>query len=81
MVELLTPEKFHSDIQSQVELFGLTYLETITKYCDDNMMEQIVAVRLIKNSSLEGILLSEANNMNMLRDRMAVLPYEEEEMC
>jgi hypothetical protein len=71
-LSLMTPKKFAIKIESMVAQGGITYMEAILEYCDQNEMEPDAIAPLV-SKPLKEKLEADARELNFL-PRVATLP-------
>lgn len=74
MIEnILTPNKFALIIEDIVKSKQISYIDAILEYCKDNEIDPSNTKSMI-NKTLKEKVAYEAQNLNMLKEKVAKLP-------
>ena len=74
MIEnILTPNKFALIIEDIVKSKQISYIDAILEYCKDNEIDPS-NTRTMINKTLKEKIAYEAQNLNMLKEKVAKLP-------
>ena len=74
MIEgILTPNKFALIIEDIVKSKQISYIDAILEYCKDNEIDPSNTKSMI-NKTLKEKIAYEAQNLNMLKEKVAKLP-------
>ena len=68
-----TPNKFALIIENMVKEKKISYIDAILEYCKDNEIDPINTKSMI-NKNLKEKIAYEAQNLNMLKEKVAKLP-------
>jgi hypothetical protein len=71
---ILTPNKFALIVENIVKDKKISYIEAILDYCKDNEIDPANARSMI-NKTLKEKIAYEAQNLNMLKEKVAKLPF------
>ena len=70
---ILTPNKFALIVENIVKDKKISYIDTILEYCKDNEIDP-ANTRSMINKNLKEKVAYEAQNLNMLKEKVAKLP-------
>ena len=70
---ILTPNKFALIVENIVKDKKISYIDAILDYCTDNEIDPANARSMI-NKTLKEKIAYEAQNLNMLKEKVAKLP-------
>ena len=70
---ILTPNKFALIIEDIVKSKRISYIDAILEYCKDNEIDPSNTKSMI-NKTLKEKIAFEAQNLNMLKEKVAKLP-------
>ena len=70
----LTPNKFAFIIENMVKEKKISYMDAILEYCKDNEIDP-ANTRSMINKNLKEKVAYEAQNLNMLKEKVAKLPF------
>ena len=74
MIEsIITPNKFALIIEDIVKSKRISYIDAILEYCKDNEIDPSNTKSMI-NKTLKEKIAFEAQNLNMLKEKVAKLP-------
>ena len=74
MIEgIITPNKFALIIEDIVKSKRISYIDAILEYCKDNEIDPSNTKSMI-NKTLKEKIAYEAQNLNMLKEKVAKLP-------
>ena len=74
MIEgIITPNKFALIIEDIVKSKQISYIDAILEYCKDNEIDPSNTKSMI-NKTLKEKIAYEAQNLNMLKEKVAKLP-------
>jgi hypothetical protein len=74
MIEsIITPNKFALIIEDIVKTKRISYIDAILEYCKDNEIDPSNTKSMI-NKTLKEKVAFEAQNLNMLKEKVAKLP-------
>ena len=74
MIEsIITPNKFALIIEDIVKTKRISYIDAILEYCKDNEIDPSNTKSMI-NKTLKEKVAYEAQNLNMLKEKVAKLP-------
>ena len=74
MIEsIITPNKFALIIEDIVKSKQISYIDAILEYCKDNEIDPSNTKSMI-NKTLKEKIAFEAQNLNMLKEKVAKLP-------
>jgi hypothetical protein len=74
MIEsIITPNKFALIIEDIVKTKRISYIDAILEYCKDNEIDPNNTKSMI-NKTLKEKIAFEAQNLNMLKEKVAKLP-------
>jgi hypothetical protein len=74
MIEsIITPNKFALIIEDIVKTKRISYIDAILEYCKDNEIDPSNTKSMI-NKTLKEKIAYEAQNLNMLKEKVAKLP-------
>ena len=74
MIEgIITPNKFALIIEDIVKSKRISYIDAILEYCKDNEIDPS-NTRTMINKTLKEKIAYEAQNLNMLKEKVAKLP-------
>ncbi len=73
MDNILTPNKFALIIEDIVKTKRISYIDAILEYCKDNEIDHSNTKSMI-NKTLKEKIAFEAQNLNMLKEKVAKLP-------
>jgi hypothetical protein len=74
MIEsIITPNKFALIIEDIVKTKRISYIDAILEYCKDNEIDPSNTKSMI-NKTLKEKIAFEAQNLNMLKEKVAKLP-------
>ena len=74
MIEsIITPNKFALIIEDIVKSKQISYIDAILEYCEDNEIDPSNTKSMI-NKTLKEKIAYEAQNLNMLKEKVAKLP-------
>ena len=71
---ILTPNKFALIVENMVKDKKISYIEAILEYCKDNEIDT-ANTRSMINKTLKEKIAYEAQNLNMLKEKVAKLPF------
>ena len=71
---ILTPNKFALIVENIVKDKKISYIDAILDYCKDNEIDPANARSMI-NKTLKEKIAYEAQNLNMLKEKVAKLPF------
>ena len=71
---ILTPNKFALIVENIVKDKKISYIDAILDYCADNEIDPANARSMI-NKTLKEKIAYEAQNLNMLKEKVAKLPF------
>ena len=71
---ILTPNKFALIVENMVKDKKISYIEAILEYCNDNEIDP-ANTRSMINKTLKEKIAYEAQNLNMLKVKVAKLPF------
>ena len=71
---ILTPNKFALIVENIVKDKKISYIDAILDYCTDNEIDTANARSMI-NKTLKEKIAYEAQNLNMLKEKVAKLPF------
>jgi hypothetical protein len=71
---ILTPNKFALIVENMVKDKKISYIEAILEYCNDNEIDP-ANTRSMINKTLKEKIAYEAQNLNMLKEKVAKLPF------
>ena len=71
---ILTPKKFALIVENMVKDKKISYIEAILEYCNDNEIDP-ANTRSMINKTLKEKIAYEAQNLNMLKEKVAKLPF------
>ena len=71
---ILTPNKFALIVENMVKDKKISYIEAILEYCKDNEIDP-ANTRSMINKTLKEKIAYEAQNLNMLKEKVAKLPF------
>ena len=69
----MTPKKFALQIEEIVKCGGVTYMDAILEYCKKHEIDPSNTKSMI-NKTLKEKIAYEAQNLNMLKEKVAKLP-------
>ena len=70
---ILTPNKFALIVENMVKDKKISYIDAILEYCKDNEIDPSNTKSMI-NKNLKEKIAYEAQNLNMLKEKVAKLP-------
>ena len=70
---ILTPNKFALIVENMVKDKKISYIDAILEYCKDNEIDP-ANTRSMINKTLKEKIAYEAQNLNMLKEKVAKLP-------
>jgi hypothetical protein len=71
---ILTPNKFALIVENIVKEKKISYIDAILDYCTDNEIDP-ANTRSMINKTLKEKIAYEAQNLNMLKEKVAKLPF------
>ena len=71
---ILRPNKFALIVENMVKDKKISYIEAILEYCKDNEIDP-ANTRSMINKTLKEKIAYEAQNLNMLKEKVAKLPF------
>jgi len=71
---ILTPNKFALIVENIVKDKKISYIDAILDYCTDNEIDP-ANTRSMINKTLKEKITYEAQNLNMLKEKVAKLPF------
>ena len=71
---ILTPNKFALIVENIVKDKKISYIDAILEYCKDNEIDP-ANTRSMINKTLKEKIAYEAQNLNMLKEKVAKLPF------
>jgi len=71
---ILTPNKFALIVENIVKDKKISYIDAILEYCKDNEIDPSNTRSMI-NKTLKEKIAYEAQNLNMLKEKVAKLPF------
>ena len=71
---IITPNKFALLIEEKVKTKRMSYMDAIILYCEENGIDPSNTKALI-NKTLKEKVAYEAQNLNMLKEKVAKLPF------
>ena len=71
---ILTPNKFALIVENIVKDKKISYIDAILDYCTDNEIDPANSRSMI-NKTLKEKIAYEAQNLNMLKEKVAKLPF------
>ena len=71
---ILTPNKFALIVENMVKDKKISYIDAILEYCKDNEIDPSNTRSMI-NETLKEKIAYEAQNLNMLKEKVAKLPF------
>jgi hypothetical protein len=71
---ILTPNKFALIVENMVKDKKISYIEAILEYCKDNEIDP-ANTRSMINKTLKEKIAYEAQDLNMLKEKVAKLPF------
>ena len=71
---ILTPNKFALIVENMVKDKKISYIDAILEYCKDNEIDP-ANTRSMINKTLKEKIAYEAQNLNMLKEKVAKLPF------
>ena len=74
MENIVTPNKFALLIENIVKEKRISYMDAILSYCDKTGLDP-ATIRSLINKTLKEKIAYEAQNLNMLKEKVAKLPF------
>ena len=71
---ILTPNKFALIVENMVKDKKISYIDAILEYCKDNEIDP-ANTRSMINKTLKEKIAYEAQDLNMLKEKVAKLPF------